>query len=68
MEELDLSNSKWTPENEIYLMSISESIKENYPFIDFKKELDELEYCIEDLINPEKIRIFMSKLNKKYPC
>jgi hypothetical protein len=67
MEELDLSNSKWTPESELYLLSVSEGIIENYPDIDLEKELEELGYIIEDLIQPEKIKIFMEKLQEKYP-
>jgi hypothetical protein len=67
MEELDLSNSKWTPESEIYLLSVSEGIRDNYPNIDLEKELKELEYTIEDLLQTEKIMIFMSRLHEKYP-
>ena len=67
MEELDLSNSKWTPESEIYLLSVSEGIRENYPDIDLEKELEELGYTIEDLLQTEKIMIFMSRLHEKYP-
>lgn len=67
MEELDLSNSKWTPESEIYLLSVSEGIRENYPDIDLEKELEELEYTIEDLLETKKIMIFMAKLHEKYP-
>jgi hypothetical protein len=67
MEELDLSNSKWTPQSEIYLLSVSEGIRENYPNIDLEKELEELEYTIEDLLQTEKIMIFMARLHEKYP-
>lgn len=67
MEKLDLSNSKWTPESEIYLLSVSEGIRENYPNIDLEKELEELEYTIEDLLETKKIMIFMARLHEKYP-
>ena len=67
MEELDLSNSKWTPESEIYLLSVSEGIRENYPNVDLEKELEELGYTIEDLLETKKITIFMSRLHEKYP-
>ena len=67
MEESDLTNKKWIPENELYLLSVSEGIIENYPDIDLEKELEELGYIIEDLIQPEKIKIFMEKLQEKYP-
>ena len=67
MEELDLSNSKWTPQSEIYLLSVSEGIRENYPNIDLEKELEELGYTIEDLLETKKIMIFMSRLHEKYP-
>jgi len=67
MEELDLSNSKWTPESELYLLSVTEGIRENYPNIDLEKELKELEYTIEDLLETKKIMIFMARLHEKYP-
>jgi hypothetical protein len=67
MEESDLTNKKWIPENELYLLSVSEGIIENYPDIDLKKELDELGYIIEDLIQTEKIKTFMTRLQEKYP-
>ena len=67
MEESDLINKKWIPENELYLLSVSEGIIENYPDIDLEKELEELGYIIEDLIQPEKIKIFMARLQEKYP-
>ena len=67
IKNIDLSNSKWTPENELYLLSVSEGIIENYPNIDLEKELEELGYIIEDLIQPEKIKIFMARLQEKYP-
>lgn len=67
MEELDLSNSKWTPESEIYLLSVSEGIRENYPNVDLEKELEELGYTIEDLLETKKIMILMARLNEKYP-
>jgi hypothetical protein len=67
MEESDLTNKKWIPENELYLLSVSEGIIENYPNIDLEKELEELGYIIEDLIQPEKIKIFMARLQEKYP-
>ena len=44
--ELDLTNKKWIPENEIYLISISESIKENYPNVDIKEELNLFTFTI----------------------
>ena len=67
IKNIDLTNKKWIPENELYLLSVSEGIIENYPDIDLKKELDELGYIIEDLIQPEKIKIFMARLQEKYP-
>ena len=67
MEESDLTNKKWIPENELYLLSVSEGIIENYSNIDLEKELEELGYIIEDLIQPEKIKIFMARLQEKYP-
>jgi hypothetical protein len=67
MEELDLSNSKWTPEGDLYLLSVTEGIIENYPNVDLEKELNELGYTIEDLMETNKIINLMSRLNEKYP-
>ena len=67
IKNIDLSNSKWTPENELYLLSVSEGIIENYPNIDLEKELNDAGYIIEDLIQPDKIKIFMTRLQEKYP-
>jgi hypothetical protein len=67
IKNIDLSNSKWTPENELYLLSVSEGIIENYPNIDLEKELNDAGYIIEDLIQPDKIKIFMARLQEKYP-
>ena len=67
MEESDLTNKKWIPENELYLLSVSEGIIENYPNIDLEKELEELGYTIEDLLETKKIMIFMARLHEKYP-
>jgi hypothetical protein len=67
IKNIDLTNKKWIPENELYLLSVSEGIIDNYPDIDLEKELEELGYIIEDLIQPEKIKIFMARLQEKYP-
>ena len=67
IEEIDLSKSKWNPENEIYLMSIVEGIKENYPQIDLDEELKESGYSIDELADSKIIVSFMKKLNEKYP-
>jgi hypothetical protein len=67
IERIDLSKSKWSPENEIYLISVIEGIKENYPQIDLEEELKESGYSITDLTDSKKIVSFMKKLNEKYP-
>lgn len=67
IEEIDLSKSKWSPENEIYLMSVVEGIKENYPQIDLDEELKESGYSIDELADSKIIVSFMKKLNEKYP-
>jgi len=67
IKNIDLTNKKWIPENELYLLSVSEGIIENYPDIDLEKELEELGYIIEDLIQPDRIKIFMERLQEKYP-
>ena len=67
MEELDLTNSKWVPENEIYLMSMIEGIKEMYPDADFDEELKEMGYTYDDIINNHDIILgLMKNLNTKY--
>jgi hypothetical protein len=67
MEELDLTNSKWVPENEIYLISIVESIKDLYPEIDLDSELKEMNYTLDNLINSNDVMNLMQKLSQKYP-
>ena len=67
IERIDLSKSKWSPENEIYLISVIEGIKDNYPQIDLEEELKESGYSITDLTDSKKIVSYMKKLNEKYP-
>ena len=67
IERIDLSKSKWSPENEIYLISVIDGIKDNYPQIDLEEELKESGYSITDLTDSKKIVSFMKKLNEKYP-
>ena len=67
IEGIDLSKSKWSPENEIYLMSVVEGIKDNYPQIDLEEELKESGYSITDLTDSNKIVSFMKRINEKYP-
>ncbi|NBU98519.1 MAG: hypothetical protein EBS19_09985 [Spirochaetia bacterium] len=67
IDKIDFSKSKWSPENEIYLMSIIEGIKENYPQIDLEEELRESGYSFENLLDSKIIVSFMKKLNEKYP-
>jgi hypothetical protein len=67
MEEIDLANSKLTPDNEIYLISIVEGIRENYPGVDLDEEMCEMGYSLEDLTDRSKIVSFMKRLNEKYP-
>ena len=66
-EELDLTNSKWVPENEIYLISVIESINELYPQIDLEKELKEMNHSLDSLVNSNVVIEVMKKLNEKYP-
>lgn len=67
IERIDLSKSKWSPENEIYLISVIEGIKDNYPQIDLEEELRESGYSVENLSDSKIIVSFMKKLNEKYP-
>ena len=67
-EELDLTNSKWIPENEIYLISIIEGIKEMYPDIDLDSEMKEAGISYEDMLrNSESVVELLKKLGHKYP-
>jgi hypothetical protein len=67
MEEIDLTNSRWSPEDEIYLLSVVEGIRENYSEADLDEELKISGYSMEDLKDPNKIVLFMKILNEKYP-
>jgi len=67
MEEIDLTHYKFSPENEFYLLSVVEGIRENYPLVELDKELGESGNSLEDLTNPEFIVSFMKRLNEKYP-
>jgi hypothetical protein len=67
MEEIDLANSKLIPDNEIYLISIVEGIRENYPDADLDEEINEMGYSLDDLMDRSKIVSLMKRLNEKYP-
>ena len=68
MEELDLTNSNWIPENEIYLISIIEGVKDLYPDIDFDVELEEMGFTNDDILkNPNVVIDLIRRLNEKYP-
>jgi hypothetical protein len=66
-EELDLTGKKWTPENEIYLVSIIESFKDNYPGANIEEELSFFNFTHEDLLDQKKVKKFLDHLNKKFP-
>jgi len=66
-EPIDLTNAKWSAENEIYLMCIAEGIKDNYPHINLDDELKESGYVLEDFFDSSKIASFMKNLSNKYP-
>ena len=66
-EELDLTGSKWIPENEIYLISIMESFKENYPNVDIEKEMELFGIKQEDLIDSKNVKCFLQNLQSKFP-
>lgn len=65
-EELDLTKSKWIPENEIYLLSIMESFDENFPDANIEKELGTFNFTTEDLLDQKKLEKFMDHLNNKF--
>jgi hypothetical protein len=66
-EELDLTKSSWSADNEIFISVIKESIEENYPEINIIEELGEINFTLEDLIDNKKAFHFMERLEKKYP-
>ena len=66
MENIDLENSKWIPENEIYLISIVESISEMYPKCDIEEDLKLFDLELEDLIDQKKALDFIKFLGEKY--
>lgn len=66
-EELDLTGSKWVPDNEIYLDSIMESFKDNYPKVDIEKEMESFGIKREDLINPKSVKCFLQNLQSRFP-
>lgn len=66
-EELDLTKSSWNLDDEIYLSSVKESLKENYPGVNLEEELDLLGYKWENLLQTHKLNRLMNILNKKYP-
>lgn len=66
-EELDLTKASWNIDNEIYLQSIRESIKDNYPDADLDKELSEINLKMDDLLQRSKLNKLLNTLAKKYP-
>jgi hypothetical protein len=66
-EEIDLTKAKWNLDDEIYLESIKESIKDNYPEADLEKELDEINLTVSDLLQRSKLNKLLNTLAKKYP-
>lgn len=67
MEEIDLTNSKLIPDNEIYLISVVEGIRENYPGANLEEEMSAMGYSLNDLMDRSKIVSLMKRLNEKYP-
>ncbi len=66
-EEIDLTKAKWNLDDEIYLESIKESIKDNYPEADLEKELAEINLTVSDLLQRSKLNKLLNTLAKKYP-
>lgn len=66
-EELDLTGSKWIPENEIYLASIMESFKDNYPKADIEKEMESFGIKQEDLLDTKNVKKFIEYLQSNFP-
>ena len=66
-EELDLTKASWNMDDEIYLHSIKESIKDNYPQADLEKELEEINLKESDLLQRSKLNKLLNTLAKKYP-
>ena len=66
-EEMDLTKARWGTDNEIYLLSIKESIKDNYPQANLEKELEEINLKESDLLQRSKLNKLLNTLAKKYP-
>lgn len=65
-ESLDLTKSKITSQDELYLSVIKESIEENYPISDIESELAEAGLTLSELADSKKLESFMDILNNKY--
>jgi|LakMenEpi03Aug12_release.lakeMendotaPanAssembly.Ray.scaffolds.fasta_scaffold4880762_1 hypothetical protein len=66
-EEIDLTKAKWNLDEEVYLQSVKESIKDNYPDADLEKELEEINLTESDLHQRSKLNKLLNILARKYP-
>lgn len=66
-ENLDLTNAKWTPSNEVYLYVIKQSLHENYPQVNIDWELQNNGYTYDDLLDDVKLKEFLEILEENYP-
>ena len=66
-EEMDLTKARWSMDDEIYLHSIKESIKDNYPQANLENELEEISLKESDLLQRSKLNKLLNTLAKKYP-
>jgi hypothetical protein len=66
-EELDLTGAKWIPQNEVYLITIKESIEENFPNSNIDQDLKDHGMNLEDLLEKDNLDFFLKKMSEKYP-
>jgi len=66
-EELDLTSAKWNMDSQIYLDSIKESIKDNYPQIELEQELVNKNLLESDLLDKDILSGLLEEFDQRFP-
>jgi|LakMenEpi03Aug12_release.lakeMendotaPanAssembly.Ray.scaffolds.fasta_scaffold308390_2 hypothetical protein len=66
-EELDLTSAKWNMDSQIYLDSIKESIKDNYPQIELEQELVNKNLLESDLLDKDILNGLLEDFDQRFP-
>lgn len=66
-EELDLTSAKWNMDSQIYLDSIKESIKDNYPQIELEQELVNRNLLESDLLDKDILNGLLEDFDQRFP-